>query len=91
MKSAVPSAIAIQQVIDDVMRRDRGRLLAGLIARLGDFQLAQDALQEAAISALKHWGRSGVPHAPVAWLMRAGLNKGIDQLRTRQREGRTGG
>ncbi len=91
MKSAVPSAIAVQQVIDDVMRRDRGRLLAGLIARLGDFQLAQDALQEAAISALKHWGRSGVPHAPVAWLMRAGLNKGIDQLRTRQREGRKAG
>ena len=70
------------------MRRERGRLLAGLIARLGDFQLAEDALQEASISALKHWGRAGVPHDPVAWLMKVGLNKGIDQVRARQREAR---
>jgi len=88
MTHAAPSAIAVQQVIDDVMRRDRGRLLAGLSVRLGDIQLAEDALQEAVIAALKHWGRSGVPHAPLAWLMRAGFNKGIDQLRSRQREGR---
>lgn len=88
MTHAAPSAIAVQQVIDDVMRRDRGRLLAGLSVRLGDIQLAEDALQEAVIAALKHWGRSGVPHAPQAWLMRAGFNKGIDQLRSRQREGR---
>ena len=51
-----------------------------------DFQLAEDALQEASISALKHWGRAGVPHDPVAWLMRVGLNKGIDIIRARQRE-----
>jgi len=85
MKNAAPKAIAVQQVIDDVMRRDRGRLLAGLIARLGDFSLAEDALQEASISALKHWGRVGVPDNPVAWLMKAGLNKGIDHIRKSQR------
>lgn len=86
MKNAVPKAIAVNRVVDDVLRCDRGRLLSGLIARLGDFQLAEDALQEAAISALKHWGRSGIPDNPVAWLMRAGLNKGIDGIRARQRE-----
>lgn len=88
MKNAAPRAIAISQVVDDVLRRERGRLLSGLIKRLGDFQLAEDALQEAAISALKHWGRSGVPNSPLAWLMRAGLNKGIDVIRARQRENR---
>lgn len=88
MKNAAPKAIAVGHVIDDVLRRDRGRLLAGLINRLGDFQLAEDALQEAAISAVKHWSRSGVPDNPTAWLMRVGLNKGIDRIRAQHREGR---
>lgn len=86
MKNAAPKAIAVNHIVDDVLRRDRGRLLSGLISRLGDFQLAEDALQEAAISALKHWGRSGIPDNPVAWLMRAGLNKGIDNIRAQHRE-----
>lgn len=86
MKNAAPKAIAVSQVVNDVLRRDRGRLLSGLIARLGDFQLAEDALQDAAMSALRHWARSGVPHNPVAWLMRAALNKGIDSIRARNRE-----
>ena len=64
MKNAAPKAIAVSRVLDDMLRRDRGRLLAGLIARLGDFGLAEDALQEASIAALKHWSRSGVPHDP---------------------------
>lgn len=88
MTNAAPKAIAISHVIDEVLRRDRGRLLAGLISKLGDFQLAEDALQEAFIAALKHWGRSGPPHDPVAWLMKVGLNKGIDNIRAKQREGR---
>ncbi|CZF81271.1 RNA polymerase sigma factor [Grimontia celer] len=86
MKNAVPKAIAVSHVIDEVLRRDRGRLLSGLIARLGDFQLGEDALQEASIAALKHWSRTGIPHDPVAWLMKVGLNKGIDQIRAIQRE-----
>jgi predicted RNA polymerase sigma factor len=48
------------------MREDRGRCLAALIARTGDFQLAEDALQDAAASALVHWGRAGVPASPPA-------------------------
>ncbi|WP_299343804.1 sigma-70 family RNA polymerase sigma factor [uncultured Maritalea sp.] len=86
MSSAAPKAIAIQNAINDVMSNDRGRLLAGLISRLSDFQLAEDALQEALISALSHWGRSGIPHAPTAWLMKVALNKGIDRLRSQMRE-----
>ncbi|KKD60817.1 RNA polymerase [Grimontia sp. AD028] len=86
MKNAAPKAIAVGHLIDEVLRRDRGRILSGLIARLGNFQLGEDALQEASISALKHWSQEGIPRDPVAWLMKVGLNKGIDQIRSTQRE-----
>ena len=76
----------VATVVSDVLENDRGQLLAGLISRFNDFQLAEDALQEASISALTHWGRSGIPNAPKAWLMRAALNKGIDRIRARNRE-----
>ena len=86
MTGAAPSAIAIHKALDQVIRRDRGRLLAGLATRLGDIQLAEDALQEAMISALSHWSKNGLPSSPVAWLMKAGFNKGIDRIRKDGRE-----
>ena len=64
-----------------IMRKDRGLLLAALIARGGDFQRAEDALHEAAASALVHWARTGVPSRPQGWLLRAGLRKLIDGYR----------
>ncbi len=70
------------------MRNDRGRLLAALIARLRDFQLAEEALQEAAISALSHWERAGLPTSPQGWLLKVALRKAIDRLRGGTREGR---
>lgn len=78
--------IAINRAIEDVLKRDRGRLIAGLISRLGDLQVAEDALQEACISAMSHWGRSGLPSSPIAWLMKVALNKGIDRARAVQRD-----
>jgi RNA polymerase sigma factor (sigma-70 family) len=68
-------------VLAQVLHEDRGRLLAALIARTGDFQRAEDALQEAAASALVHWGRAGVPASPQGWLLRAALRKAIDAWR----------
>ncbi|WP_394127751.1 RNA polymerase sigma factor [Vibrio hepatarius] len=91
MNNAPSKTIAVSHVINDVLSKDRGRLLAGLISRLGDFQVAEDALQEASIAALKHWTRSGPPHNPAAWLLRVGLNKGIDHFRMMQREQRKAG
>lgn len=88
MNNAPSKAIAVSHIIHDVLSKDRGRLLAGLISRLGDFQVAEDALQEASIAALKHWTRSGPPHNPTAWLLRVGLNKGIDHFRVMQRDQR---
>ncbi|MDD1781095.1 tetratricopeptide repeat protein [Enterovibrio sp. ZSDZ35] len=85
MKNAVPNAIAVTHIVDEVLSRDRGRILSGLISRLGDFQMGEDALQEASIAALKHWSQAGVPNDPVAWLMKVGLNKGIDQIRAARR------
>jgi len=87
MNNAAPKAIAVNKAVNDVIRRDRGRLMAGLVSRLGDFQLAEDALQDATISALGHWGRSGIPDNPTAWLMKASFNKGIDRIRKAKREG----
>jgi RNA polymerase sigma-70 factor (ECF subfamily) len=88
MKNAAPKAIAVNKAVNEVIRSDRGRLMAGLVSRLGDFQLAEDALQDAAISALGHWGRAGIPDNPTAWLMKASFNKGIDRIRKAQSEGR---
>jgi RNA polymerase sigma-70 factor (ECF subfamily) len=91
MNNASSKAIAVSHIIHDVLSKGRGRLLAGLISRLDDFQVAEDALQEASIAALKHWTRSGPPHNPTAWLLRVGLNKGIDHFRVMQRDQRKAG
>jgi RNA polymerase sigma factor (sigma-70 family) len=72
----------INRTLAQAMQNDRGRLLAALIARTGDFQRAEDALQEAAASALTHWGRAGVPASPTGWLLRAALRKAIDAFRS---------
>ncbi len=70
-----------QALLSRVLSEDRGRLLAALISRVGNFQRAEDALQEAAASALVHWGRAGVPASPTGWLLRAALRKAIDGYR----------
>ncbi|MGL5010154.1 MAG: RNA polymerase sigma factor, partial [Paracoccaceae bacterium] len=89
--SAAPQAIAATQAITRVMRDDRGRLMAALISRLRDFQLAEEALQEAAISAVSHWGRAGVPASPQGWLLKVALRKAIDRIRSGAREARKAG
>ncbi len=63
-----------------LMRTDRGRLLAALIADLRDFDLAEEALAEAAASALIHW-REGMPVSPQGWLLRVARRKAVDRLR----------
>jgi len=81
------SALAVSRALTAVMDQDRGRLLSALIARFRDFQLAEDALQEAATSALIHWGRNGLPHSPQGWLLHVAGTKAIDRLRTAKRDG----
>lgn len=77
---------ALILTLDQTLRADRGRIIAALIARVGDFQLAEDALQDAATSALVHWARSGPPDNPMAWLIRVAFRKAIDRLRRAARD-----
>jgi RNA polymerase sigma-70 factor (ECF subfamily) len=77
----------VARAVEAVLREDRGRLLAALMARFRDFQLAEDALQEAAASALVHWGRAGLPQSPQGWLLKVAGTKAIDRLRHARREG----
>lgn len=86
MVAAAPQAIAVVKRLDHVMRHDRGRLLAALVADLRNLSLAEDALQEAAVSAMAHWGRSGMPETPRAWLLTVARRKALDRLRGTNRE-----
>ncbi|MDP3341876.1 RNA polymerase sigma factor [Frigidibacter sp.] len=91
MSPAAPgpaAAIAVARELDRVMRSDRGRLLAALAAGLRDLSLAEEALQEAAISALGHWARSGLPRSPQGWLLQVARRKAIDRLRGAGRDAR---
>ncbi|WP_322893639.1 MULTISPECIES: RNA polymerase sigma factor [unclassified Yoonia] len=82
------SAIAIACELDRVMRADRGRLISALAAGLRDLSLAEEVLQEAAVSALTHWGRSGLPVSPAGWLLQVARRKAIDRLRGAARDTR---
>lgn len=85
--AASAQAIAVLQALETVLRRDRGRLMAALTHRLGSFQRAEDALQEASLSALSHWARDGLPQSPQGWLIRVAFRKALDQLRSEGRDG----
>jgi RNA polymerase sigma-70 factor (ECF subfamily) len=67
--------------LDEVFREEWGRVLATLIGVLGDFDLAEDAAQEAFAIAADHWPRDGVPTNPRAWLMRTARNRATDRIR----------
>jgi len=82
------SAIAVSRELDRVMRADRGRLLSVLAAGLRDLSLAEEVLQEAAVSALAHWGRAGLPASPQGWLLQVARRKAIDRLRGAARDSR---
>src|SRR5829696_5223506 len=67
--------------IEKVFRDEAGRALATLIRLVGDFDLAEDALQDAVAVALERWPDTGVPSNPRAWLVNVGRNKAIDRVR----------
>jgi RNA polymerase sigma-70 factor (ECF subfamily) len=67
--------------IETTFREEHGRVLAALISQLGDFTLAEDALQDALVNALERWAVDGVPRNPGAWLMTAAKRRAIDRLR----------
>src|SRR5436190_17597143 len=73
------------KTIETLYRSESGRVLATLIRLLGDFDLAEEAMQEAFAAAFDQWPREGIPPHPRAWLVSAGRFKGIDAVRRRAR------
>src|SRR5438128_10719640 len=67
--------------IDKIFREEAGRALATLIRLVGDFDLAEDALQEAFAVALERWPADAPPCNPRAWLVNVARNKAIDRVR----------
>jgi len=75
----------VRNAVDNVYRNESRRILATLIRLLGDFERAEEAMQDAFASALEQWPRDGVPQNPRAWLVSAGRFKAIDAMRRRAR------
>jgi RNA polymerase sigma-70 factor (ECF subfamily) len=70
-------------IIDGICRREGAAVLAGLIRRYGDFELAEDALQDAYLKALERWPADGLPERPGAWLTTVAQHRAVDLLRRR--------
>jgi RNA polymerase sigma-70 factor, ECF subfamily len=68
-------------VLEQVFRDEWGRVLATLIGFLGDFDVAEEAAQEAFAIAAERWPRDGMPANPRAWLVTTGRNRAIDRIR----------
>jgi RNA polymerase sigma-70 factor (ECF subfamily) len=68
-------------LIDAVFREHWGRVLAALIGFLGDFDLAEEAAQEAFARAAERWPHDGEPASPAAWLIAVGRNRALDRIR----------
>jgi RNA polymerase sigma-70 factor (ECF subfamily) len=75
----------VDAAIDSLWRSHWGRILATLIRLVGDFEVAEDAVQEAFTAAVDQWRSSGVPESPRAWIIQTARHKAIDHLRRRAR------
>ncbi len=74
---------ASREALEAIVRSEAGLVLASLIATFGDFDLAEDALQDATAAALERWPQGGVPQRPAAWLTVAARRRVLDRLRHR--------
>src|SRR5437879_7796247 len=79
---------ATDAAVSDVFREEAGRLTAALVRTLGDFDLAEEVVQDSLVAALEKWPKQGIPDKPGAWLMTTARRRAIDILRrdTRYRE-----
>jgi RNA polymerase sigma-70 factor (ECF subfamily) len=75
----------VSAAIDAVYRSDWGVIVATLIRQVGDFDVAEEAAQEAFAAAVDHWRHSGIPDSPRAWIIQTARNKAIDRIRRRTR------
>jgi RNA polymerase sigma-70 factor (ECF subfamily) len=83
------STPAVQRALDIAFREEWGRVVATLIRRTGNWDLAEECAQQAFTEALSRWPRDGIPQRPGAWLTTVAGNRAIDRLRhNRMRETR---
>jgi RNA polymerase sigma-70 factor, ECF subfamily len=76
---------SINKEIGKIYKSESGRVLATLVRILGDYDLAEEALQEAFSAALEKWREEGIPNNPYSWLVSAGKFKTIDSIRRSRR------
>ena len=72
---------AVHTAIDYTLRQDRGRLIAALTAVIGDFELAEECLQDAIEAALENWPHSGIPKSRRGWLLQVARRRALDRFR----------
>jgi RNA polymerase sigma factor (sigma-70 family) len=83
----MPAVTDLATTITRLARQDRGRMLSVLIARFRDFDLAEEALQDALVAAHEHWSRDGLPANPQGWLVTVASRRILDGLRKSKRDG----
>src|SRR6266571_8183807 len=83
LRSPMPQDAAA--AVDALYRSDWGRIVATLIRIVGDFDVAEEAAQEAFAAAVDQWPVSGVPDFPRAWIIQTARHKAIDRIRRRVR------
>jgi len=81
----VEPSLRANAAVDAVYRSDWGRIVATLIRLVGDFDVAEEASQEAFAAAVDQWTSSGVPEFPRAWIIQTARHKAIDRIRRRAR------
>jgi len=84
-KNDLSTTAVVRAHVDNLYRQESRRVLATLIRLLGNFERAEEALQDAFIAAVEQWPHAGMPDNPRAWLVSAGRFKAIDSLRRRAR------
>jgi RNA polymerase sigma-70 factor (ECF subfamily) len=72
---------SVHAIAEQIFRSEHGRIIAAMLSAFQDFDLAEEAVQEAFAAAMRRWPRDGVPQHPVAWLLRTARNKAIDRIR----------
>ena len=89
MANTASDVVQIRDAVDELYRTESRRIFATLIRVIGDFDLAEEALQDAFAAAVEKWTNEGVPANPRAWLVSTGRFKAIDTIRRRARFDKT--
>jgi RNA polymerase sigma-70 factor (ECF subfamily) len=79
-----------ESIVERAFREDRAAVLPTVIRYVGDFEVAEEAVQDAFVSAVASWPRDGVPDSPRAWLVTAARRRAVDRIRRSRTDAKTG-